>query len=129
MVPGNVFPTYGKSHGAGRFLDSARNDIGGGKAVRRWNAAIRCQLSAFRGALDTQGSDWERRFEERDLRFERADCRLSAVRLAWCPETYSLFAAGHMARGDFRAPLEMTRGAENSDNQMSDLCCFCSMLF
>lgn len=58
------------------------------------------------------------------MRFERADCRLSAVRLAWCPETYSLFAAGHMARGDFRAPLEMTRGAENSDNQMSDLCCF-----
>ena len=86
-------------------------------------------LSAFRGALDTQGSDWERRFEERDLRFERADCRLSAVRLAWCLETYSLFAAGHMARGDFRAPLEMTRGAENSDNQMSDLCYFCSMLF
>lgn len=113
----------------GDFSTPLEMTSGGGKAVRRWNAAIRCQLSAFRGALDTQGSDWERRFEERDLRFERADCRLSAVRLAWCPETYSLFAAGHMARGDFRAPLEMTRGAENSDNQMSDLCCFCSMLF
>lgn len=27
-------------------------------------------LSAFRGASDTQGSDWKGRFEERGLRFE-----------------------------------------------------------
>ena len=45
----------------------------------------------------------------RDLRFERADYQTSELRLALCLETYSPFMAGHMVRGDFRAPLRCAR--------------------
>ena len=38
IAAGNVSPTYGGQHGAGRFLDSARNDRGG--ALRQYLASF-----------------------------------------------------------------------------------------
>lgn len=43
------------------------------------------------------------------MRGETVDYQTSDVRLALCLETYFPFAAGHVARGDFGAPLRCGR--------------------
>ena len=93
MVPGNVFPTYGKSHKGRRFQGSARNDMKG-RSAARVQMVQRFKGWWWRLRRSIQAPSWGRGLTLRVF-------------------TAASYAVGCVEAGDFGAPLptlEMTGG-------------------
>ena len=85
-----TFPTYGRQHGAGGFLDSARND-------RVLYCATACGGKVVRS---TKGGDGVSR-QTIDDRLQTSDGQCALQR--------SPLTAGSIVRGDFLTPLRSAR--------------------